>query len=61
MKDEYGYELKVLKIDQIPDSDIAYCIRRILRDGLKLSKKMLNSALETFAHTRIKEEDEEED
>lgn len=49
--------MKKLKWDDIPQNYIGWCVQKIISDGLKLSKKMLKSALETFYSIKVIEED----
>lgn len=46
-----------LKWDDIPAEYIGWCVKRIISDGLQLSKKMLKSVLETFYDIKVIEED----
>lgn len=46
-------ELKEMKLDEVPNEYVGYCIKRIISDGFKLSKSKLKQALETFYDIKV--------
>lgn len=49
-------KMKGLKWDDIPQDYIGWCVKRIIRDDLNLSKKILKRALESFYSIKVIEE-----
>ena len=49
--------MREFKWDEIDPKIIGNCVQKIISDNLKLSKKMLESALETFYNIKVIEED----
>lgn len=49
--------MKGVEWKDIPDEIIGKCIKRIITDGLQISKKMLKSALECFYNIKVVEEE----
>lgn len=49
--------MRKLKWEDIPDESIGWCIKKILQDGLQVSKKNIKSALECFFKIIVVEED----
>lgn len=46
-------KLKEMKLEEVPDEFVGNCIKRIIRDGFKLSKFKLKQALETFYDIKL--------
>ena len=46
-------DLKEMKLEDVPNEYVGDCIKRIIRDGFKLSKLKLKQALETFYDIKL--------